>query len=405
RHLSIQVQGLANRHKKFYTRLHDLPIEIIGQIFAWIPVQTVFKYRRLSRTINDRLLSTEFAVLNMHLPDFVTKSKRKIGGLWLVLPESYQTVIARAVTSRVETVMDSKSIRRIKKSIPKSISCLTAVQAIVLRSSTLSGAIPDAFGALNNLTTPSLRCNSLTGELPSSFSLLSGLRFLDLSFNQLSGEFPAMPSTNALETIFIGRNRFTGPIPTVFGDPFKLRRLDAENNFFSVIPSSIGRLTSLLFLDISENPIASEIPPEIWNLAALRGLTMHSCQMLGSLAGMGALRDLISLDVSNNQFGGRLPSREIYSMQSLENLHLIQNQFSGSEGGMLDISRTSLISMCADPDFQRDHVKGVLQCYIPHDWAPRIEHFSDSESEQESEQESEFDGESDSDSDSDSEFE
>ncbi|TPX74783.1 hypothetical protein CcCBS67573_g03939 [Chytriomyces confervae] len=401
RHLSIQVQGLANRHKKFYTRLQDLPIEIIGQIFAWIPVQTVFKYRRLSRTINERLLSTEFAVLNLHLPDFVTKSKRKIGGLWLVLPESYQTVIARAVTSRVETVNCSKSI--IKKRIPKSISCLTAVQEIWLNDSTLSGAIPDAFGALNNLTTLSLRCNSLTGELPSSFSLLSGLRFLDLSFNQLSGEFPAMPSTNALETIFIGKNRFTGPIPTIFGDPHKLISLFAEDNFFSVIPSSVGRLTSLEFLKISGNPIASEIPSEIWNLAALRCLDMHSCQMLGSLAGMGALRNLVELDVSNNEFSGRLPSREIYNMQSLQELHLIQNQFSGSEGKMLDISRTSLMSMCADPDFQRDHVKGVLQCHIPHDWAPRTEHLSDSDSEHE--QEPESDGESDSDSDSDSEFE
>ncbi|KAJ3237585.1 hypothetical protein HDU78_004023 [Chytriomyces hyalinus] len=401
RHLSIQVQGLANRHKKFYTRLHDLPIEIISQIFAWIPVQTVFKYRRLSRTINERLLSTEFAVLNMHLPDFLTKSKRKIGGLWLVLPESYQTVVARAVTSRVETVRCGKSMRRIKKSIPKSISCLTAVEEIWLDSSKFSGAIPDAFGALNNLTTLSLTRNFLTGALPSSFSMLSGLQALDLSFNQLSGEFPAMPNTNALKTIVIGRNRFTGPIPTIFGDPHKLTSLYAEDNFFSVIPSSVGRLTRLWFLNISGNPIASEIPSEIWNLAALHSLDMHSCQMLGSLAGMGALRNLVELDVSNNEFSGRLPSREIYSMQSLENLHLIQNQFSGSEGKMLDISRTSLMSMCADPDFQRDHVKGVLQCHHPHDWAPCTEHFSDSESERESEP----DGESDSDSDSDSEFE
>ncbi|KAJ3245163.1 hypothetical protein HDU77_009574, partial [Chytriomyces hyalinus] len=76
--LSNQVHELQNRHKKFFTRLKDLPLEVIAQIFSWIPVQSVLKYRRLSTAINQVLLTNQFAVLNVRMSDVYEASKHSI---------------------------------------------------------------------------------------------------------------------------------------------------------------------------------------------------------------------------------------------------------------------------------------------------------------------------------------
>ncbi|KAI8825480.1 hypothetical protein BJ741DRAFT_631927 [Chytriomyces cf. hyalinus JEL632] len=299
-------------------------------------------------------------MLNMHMPDLQEESEHSIGGLWLVLPQRYQAAVARVMSGQVKNVVCGE-FKDIKKQLPKSISCLTAVDDITLDYCKLTGDIPDVFAALTNLTSLDLKHNSLTGVLPISFSLLSGLRFLDMSGNRLCGEFPALPNTN-LETICITCNRFMGPIPTVFRRPSKLTVLQVEYNHFSAIPPSIGQLTSLGELLISGNPISSEIPAEMWNLPAMRVLEMSGCHLFGSLAGIGALRNLWYLNVANNQLGGRLPSREICTMQRLEHLHLSHNQFSGVAGGTLDTSRMpNLTTWSADSGIRS------RRCFEAHD--------------------------------------
>ncbi|TPX74792.1 hypothetical protein CcCBS67573_g03940 [Chytriomyces confervae] len=108
----------------------------------------------------------------------------------------------------------------------------------------------------------------------------------------------------------------------------------AWSNVFSVVPASVGRLASLEELYISRNPISS----------------------------MGALQNRQYLDMSINQLSGRLPSREIYSMQSLQELHLSRNAFSGSVGKRLPniTGMPNLTSMCVHPDPHRKHEKGIF---------------------------------------------
>ncbi|KAJ3242639.1 hypothetical protein HDU78_001308, partial [Chytriomyces hyalinus] len=329
----------------------------------------------------------------------------EMNGVWLVLPHPYQTVIARAMASSHMKSLIGCKFGHIKKSIPESITYFTGVEEITLLHSNLTGSIPDVFGALNHLSIMDLSNNALTGTLPSSFSLLFGLTHLYLSNNQLSGYFPALPNSN-LKVIHITRNQFTGPIPTVFGNPHMLTEIFAGYNLFSVIPDSISELTSLMDLHISGNPISSEIPHEIWTLPALRVLEMSGCNMFGSLAGVGGLRNLKFLNVSNNKLSGKLPSREIKSLLSLQDLHLSRNQFSGTEGGNLDIiGMPNLETMCVDPDVQRNHVSGFFrQCHEDHGMVPLIvddpeldlEYDSDSEPDFGSETETETESDSDS---------
>ncbi|KAJ3223352.1 hypothetical protein HDU78_011329, partial [Chytriomyces hyalinus] len=329
RHLSSQVLDLQNRHKKLPTRLQDVPLEIIVQIFAWIPMRTVLHYRRLSKTINQCLLTKEFALLNVQTAHF---QKGGFDQTWFHLPEPYQTVYANAMPAQLKKVYnDSKSIEAKAKGLPESITCLTAVTAIYLRSCKLTGSIPNGIGALQRLTHLDLSNNCLTGPLPGAINLMVALCTLDLTNNQLSGEFPALSNLQSLGALYIDGNRFTGPIPTVFGDLGNLERLSASRNRFSVIPATINKLENLGELNISNNSFACEIPPEIWTLTRLFHLDMSYCKLSGSLAGVGNLQELVRLDVSNNQFSGELPSREIYGLWFLKGLHLIGNKFSGGE--------------------------------------------------------------------------
>ncbi|KAJ3245662.1 hypothetical protein HDU78_008866 [Chytriomyces hyalinus] len=381
RHVANQVQQLVNHSKKFYTRLHDLPLEIIDQIFAWIPVREVLQYRRLSRMINKRLLTTQFAMLNLREPDFREESECSLTRLWLVLPHPYQAVIAREMAGKV-TSINGCEFDQVKKRLPESLSSLTAAESIELVGCKLIGSIPDIFGPLGSLSSLDLSQNSLTGPLPSSFSLLTGLRQLDLSDNQLNGEFPALPNSN-LEGVYIARNQFTGGIPTVFGSPRRLINLHAQHNRFSVIPASIGQLTRLKELCIHNNHISSEIPPELWNLRALKQLFMRHCGMFGSIAGIGALRNLKSLQLSNNRFSGVIPSSEFYRLQRLQTINLQGNQFSGCEGNLWDLTQMpNLHSLGMSQDVPRSHVKG-------YELLPESE--SEPESGSESESESDFD--------------
>ncbi|KAJ3398628.1 hypothetical protein HDU80_008716 [Chytriomyces hyalinus] len=355
-HLLLNQFGtLQNHKKKFFTRL-DIPLEVIARIFAWIPIAKVLKYRRLSKTINQSLLTKHFAVLNMQTVDLKNESYNAwMEGFWIHLPVSYQTVVAGAMSRQLKHIrMERSSKSNAEKKLPESIINLTAVEEVRLSHCKFTGNIPDGIGKLQNLASLNLSHNSLTGMLPSSFNLLSGLQRLDLSFNQLSGEFPALPNLHALEFLQIDSNRFTGPIPTVFGNPRALTWLSASRNLFNAIPATISQLTSMYLLRICENPIASEIPPEIWTLTTLMTLEMSNCKMFGSLVGVGNLHNLEVLDVTNNQLSGELPSREIGSLQKLGFLHLRRNRFSAGE--ILDMTGTSLTQMCLDPENQEYHV-------------------------------------------------
>ncbi|TPX73705.1 hypothetical protein CcCBS67573_g05022 [Chytriomyces confervae] len=360
RYLSNQVLGLQNRNKKFFTRLRDVPLEIIAQIFAWIPVRTVLHFRRLSKTIYQCLMTTQFAVLNMQTADFLKGLEDRVDRTWFHLPEPYQTVYANAMSGQLK-IVTSKIGYTETKALPESITRLTAVEEIQLACGKLTGSIPDGIGALQNLTNLDLRLNKLTGPLPSSLNVLVALQTLYLTGNQLCGEFPALPNLHALQSLFIDGNRFTGPIPTVFGSPHTLLDLSVSCNRFSAIPATIGHLSNLVELTMCDNPFAHEIPSAIWTLTELTLLEMKNCKLSGSFAGIGNLQQLECLDACNNQFSGELPFREIQSMENLVHLHLIGNQMSGGE--MLDMTGTKLYTMCVDPDIQMNHVVGEKEYY------------------------------------------
>jgi Leucine rich repeat len=74
--------------------------------------------------------------------------------------------------------------------IPFSLSELSYLRSLVLSSNILQGAIPDSLSALTNLQTLYINNNSFIGTLPASVMSMSSLLYLDVSLNKFVGKFP-----------------------------------------------------------------------------------------------------------------------------------------------------------------------------------------------------------------------
>ncbi|TPX41619.1 hypothetical protein CcCBS67573_g10564 [Chytriomyces confervae] len=312
-----------NRTMQITPDINSLPIELISCVFRWIPVQHVFKFRRLCRTVNDSLLTTQFALLNMQLRS-THSPHQSDASMWLLVPEKYQAAMAREKLSQLE-ILDSCGLVKTAIPFPKSVVLLSKLTTLNLSRCALPGVISDVFGALSNLTKVFLSNNQLVGGVPASFNCLSSLYILDLSKNRLTGHLPDFSDLNALKYLLLSENQLTGPIPTRFGSPGILQLMDVGRNLFSSIPATISNLVNVSYLNISYNPISSPIPKELWSLINLVNLEMCHCGLTGSLTGIGALSRLEELDACFNDLTEGIPPNEIPQMRRLKSLHLIGN--------------------------------------------------------------------------------
>ncbi|THU60649.1 hypothetical protein C4D60_Mb07t15020 [Musa balbisiana] len=122
---------------------------------------------------------------------------------------------------------------------PNTLSRLSALRILSLRSNSLSGPFPADFANLTTLTGLHLQFNSFSGSLPSDFSPWKNLTALDLSFNDFNGSIPASVSNlTQLTALNLSNNSLSGQIP------------DLE-------------LPNLLFLNLSHNHLNGTIPKSL----------------------------------------------------------------------------------------------------------------------------------------------
>ncbi|KAK9045168.1 hypothetical protein V6N11_059057 [Hibiscus sabdariffa] len=139
------------------------------------------------------------------------------------------------------------------------LSRLSAVEVISLRSNGISGSFPSDFAQLQNLTTLYLHSNKFSGTLP-DFSVWNNLTIIDLSNNGFNGSIP--PSVSKLTHLTIlnlSNNSLSGDIPEI--NIASLQQLDlANNNLTGIVPKSLERFPSWAF---SGNNLSSEksLPP------------------------------------------------------------------------------------------------------------------------------------------------
>ncbi|XP_057521162.1 probable inactive receptor kinase At4g23740 [Amaranthus tricolor] len=120
------------------------------------------------------------------------------------------------------------------------------------------------------------------GEIPgNTISRLSALQILSLRSNRISGTFPLeLSNLKNLTMLFLQFNDFSGPLPSEFSNWGNLSVLNLSNNRFNgSIPKSISSLIHLSALNLANNLISGEIPD--LGLSSLQVLNVSNNNLTG----------------------------------------------------------------------------------------------------------------------------
>ncbi|XP_010493544.1 PREDICTED: inactive leucine-rich repeat receptor-like serine/threonine-protein kinase At5g24100 [Camelina sativa] len=148
---------------------------------------------------------------------------------------------------------------------PGTISRLSELQILSLRSNGLRGPFPVDFLQLTKLKAISLSNNRFSGPLPSDYATWTNLTVLDLYGNRFNGSVPAgFANLTGLDSLNLAQNSFSGEIPDL--NLPGLRRLNfSNNNLTGSIPKSLRRFgnsafsgNNLVYENASPPPV---IPP------------------------------------------------------------------------------------------------------------------------------------------------
>ncbi|XP_076943518.1 putative inactive receptor kinase At4g23740 [Bidens hawaiensis] len=131
---------------------------------------------------------------------------------------------------------------------PNTLSRLSNLQILSLRSNNLSGLFPSDFTSLTNLTALHLQSNSFFGPLPLNLYVWNNLAVLNLSNNGFNGSIsPSISNLTHLTAFSLANNSLSGEIPDF--NTASLQVLDlSNNNLTGSVPRSLVRFPSSAFL-------------------------------------------------------------------------------------------------------------------------------------------------------------
>jgi len=232
-------------------------------------------------------------------------------------------------------------------SIPSEIGGIAALEYLALYDNKLLGQIPSTLGKLRQLTDLYLYQNSLTGTVPEELSILQQLSVLYLQYNSLSGTISngilALPKLGSIDLSF--NELITGNLDSLFNS------------------SNFSR--SLKYLNLAGMQISGSLPSVLFNDMTLETLVLSSNCITGTLpmsvcncSITNLILDGIGLGSRCNKkskltFYGTIPSC-LFSLESLEVLHLAGN---GLEGTVGELSENSSIS---ELDLSHNRLTGPL---------------------------------------------
>ncbi|XWS48510.1 hypothetical protein CRYUN_Cryun13aG0084200 [Craigia yunnanensis] len=172
------------------------------------------------------------------------------------------------------------------------LSRLSAVQSLSLRSNAISGSFPSDFSELKNLTILYLHFNKFSGPLP-DFSVWNNLTIVNLSNNGFNGSIPpSVSKLSHLTALNLSNNSLSGDIPDLKIP--SLQQLDlANNNLTGIVPKSLERFPSWAFFGnnlSSENALPSALPGQPPNAQpSKKANKLSEPALLGIVIGGGVL--------------------------------------------------------------------------------------------------------------------
>ncbi|KAK6137323.1 hypothetical protein DH2020_028927 [Rehmannia glutinosa] len=175
------------------------------------------------------------------------------------------------------------------------LSRLSALQILSLRSNGLNGTFPLDFGNLKNLTFLYLQHNNFSGPLPLDFSVWKNLTIVNLSDNGFNGTIPrSFSSLTQLIALNLANNSFSGEIPDLDLPNLQLLNL-SHNSLIGTVPKSLQRFPKSVFLGnnesllnytITNSPIVLAPRERAKNVGKLSGRALLGIIIAGSVLGL-----------------------------------------------------------------------------------------------------------------------
>ncbi|CAA7037416.1 unnamed protein product [Microthlaspi erraticum] len=125
----------------------------------------------------------------------------------------------------------------------------------------------------------------LNGQIPpNTISRLSALRVLSLRSNRISGHFPAdFSELKDLAFLYLQYNTFSGPLPLDFSVWKNLTSVNLSNNGFNgTIPDSLSRLNRIMSLNLANNSLSGDIP-DLGGLSTLQHIDLSNNDLNGPI--------------------------------------------------------------------------------------------------------------------------
>ncbi|CDY47625.1 BnaA01g13400D [Brassica napus] len=136
------------------------------------------------------------------------------------------------------------------------------ITAVRLPGVGLNGQIPpNTLSRLSSLTVLSLRSNRISGLFPGDFAELKDLAFLYLQDNDFSGQLPEDFSVwKNLTSVNLSNNDFNGTVPDSLASLKRVQSLNLANNSLSGDIPDLSGVSSLQHIDLSYNNLNGPIP-------------------------------------------------------------------------------------------------------------------------------------------------
>ncbi|KAJ8629204.1 hypothetical protein MRB53_022527 [Persea americana] len=236
-----------------------------------------------------------------------------------------------------------------------SLTNCTLLNALVLPSNRLTGALPNSIANLStNLQRFNLGFNQIFGSIPSGIgeipaSIGNHTQLFGLAFggNNLQGIIPStIKNCQRLSKLYLDHNDLTGDIPKQIFSITTLRILHlGANSLVGSLPMEVGNSKSLQLLNVSDNKLSGEIPKSLDNCLSLENLFIEGNFFQGAFPSLSALKGMLRMDISHNNFSGKIPDY-LEKLRHLQYLNLSYNDFEGKvpqEGIFKNASAISVI--------------------------------------------------------------
>lgn len=230
-------------------------MEVLGVIFSSIFLVGLVLFQGNADPVEDKRALLDFVSNFPHSRSLNWNESSPVCNLWTGVTCSEDN--SRVIALRLPGVGFDGPIP------PNTISRLSALQVLSLRSNVITGNFPSDLSELRNLSFLYLQFNNFSGPLPSDFSVWKNLTIINLSNNGFNGSIPySLTNLTHLAGLNLANNSLSGEIPDL--DLPNLQVLNLSNNDLNgTVPKSLQRFPRLVFggNNVSFENLPPNLPP------------------------------------------------------------------------------------------------------------------------------------------------